>query len=76
MTLDEILAGPVADRHPQAPHDLTEGEARANLLMVEKQMPKRRRGDAVAFWARKARRITPEARALYVAYARAYGVEP
>ena len=77
MTLEQILSGPATDRPNGAAHLMTEAEARGILLQVEKQMPRKRRGPAMRNLANHAAhgtgRLSPEAIALYRAYATAYG---
>ena len=74
MALQDILTGPVVDRHCHAMHPMTEAEARGILRQAEKQMAKKHRGAAFRKFADSPHaRLTDEARALYRAYATAYG---
>lgn len=70
----EILDGPIVDRGPNCAHLMTEAEARGVLRDFESQMPKSRRGAVARRLADSPHgRLTEEARALYAAYAAAYG---
>lgn len=77
MTLDHLLSGPTADRPNNAPHPMTEAEARGILLSIQKRQPRARRGLVVAKLAdaadRGRGRLSPEALALYRAFAAHYG---
>lgn len=77
MTLQEILTGPTTERQNGAAHLMTEAEAREFLLRIEANVPKKRRGVNVRGLAEHAARdigrLSPEAIALYRAYAGAYG---
>ncbi len=76
MTLQEILTGPTVERQNGAAHPMTEAEAREFLQRIEKHVPKKRRGVNVRGIAEHAAnglgRLSPEAIALYRAYAEAY----
>lgn len=78
MSVERILSGEVAERPNFAAHLMTEAEARGVLCQIEKQMPRKRRGVTVYKLAESASRgigrLSPEAIALYRAYAAAYGV--
>ena len=71
MTRSEILAGPVAERQNFSDHAMTEAEARGILLNIEREVASvDRRKKQAAFFARNiAGRLSPEAVAIYRAYA-------
>ena len=74
MTLQDILTGPVAERPCRAMHLMTEAEARGVLIQADRQMAKKNRGPAFRKFANSPHgRLTDDARALYRAYAKAYG---
>ena len=77
MTLQEIMTGPATERQNGSAHLMNEAEAREFLQRIEKHVPKKRRGESVRgiaeHAARGAGRLSPEAIALYRAYASAYG---
>jgi hypothetical protein len=76
MIPQEILTGPKVERQNGAVHPMTEAEAREFLTRVEANVPKKRRGPNVrnlADHAERVGRLSPEALALYRAYATAYG---
>lgn len=74
MDIQSILAGPAADRPNGSAHLMTEAEARGVLLEIEAHMPRKRRGPAVRKLAEApVGRLSVEAKALYRAYAAAYG---
>lgn len=73
-TVQDILTGQVAERSNRATHLMTEAEARGILRQLDNEMPKARRGSTVRKLADSPHgRLTDEARALYRAYATAYG---
>jgi hypothetical protein len=77
MTLQDILTGPTSERPNGAPHPMTEAEARDILRQIETRLPKKRRGPnvrAIVTHAEVVGRLSPEAIALYRAYAGVYGV--
>lgn len=70
----KILTGKTENRPSRATHPMTEAEARHVLRAIEAQMPKSRRGAAVRRFAGSPfANLSHEARALYAAYAEAYG---
>ena len=74
MNLQDILTGPVADRHCHAMHLMTEAEARGVLLQADREMAAKQRGKTFRKFADSPfARLTDDARALYRAYAKAYG---
>lgn len=74
MTLEQILNGPVAERGNGVAHLMTEAEARGFLLQAERQMARKNRGPIFRKMAdTPVGRLSDDARALYRAYAAAYG---
>lgn len=74
MTIQQILAGPQSDRPNRAGYPMTEAEARHVLAQMESQMSKRQRGRVARMTADAGiGNLSDEARALYRAYAEAYG---
>jgi hypothetical protein len=74
MQLEQILSGPASERANGAEHLMTEAEARGILLKAERQMSRKQRGPIFRKFADGPHgRLSEEARALYRAYAEAYG---
>lgn len=74
MTLQDILTGTVAERPCRAMHLMTEAEARGVLLQADREMSAKQRGKTFRKFADSPHgRLSDEARALYRAYAKAYG---
>jgi hypothetical protein len=74
MTLQAILTGPTSKRQNGAPHLMTEAEARGILLQADKQMARKNRGPIFRKFADSSHaNLSDAARALYRAYAGAYG---
>lgn len=74
MTLDQVLIGPAAERANFSEHLMTEAEARGILLKAERQMSRKQRGLVFRKFADSPHgRLSDDARALYRAYAAAYG---
>lgn len=74
MTLQQILSGTVADRANFSEHLMTEAEARGILLKAERQMSRKQRGPVFRKFADTPHgKLSDDARALYRAYAAAYG---
>jgi hypothetical protein len=74
MTLAHILSGPITDRAHDASHPVTESEARGILTQAEKQMSRKQRGQIFRKFADYPHaNLSPEARAIYRAYAAEYG---
>ena len=70
---NSLLQGPVDDRPNHASHMMTEAEARGVLIQMEREVSSaaKRRRQAAFFAGNIAGRLSPEAVALYRAYAEA-----
>jgi hypothetical protein len=73
MTLQDILTGPTSERPNGAAHPMTEAEVRGILLQADKQMARKNRGPIFRKFADSPQNLSDAARALYRAYAGAYG---
>lgn len=74
MTLEQILSGHAVERANGVAHLMTEAEARGFLLKAERQMARKNRGAIFRKFADSPHgRLSDDARALYHAYAEAYG---